>query len=386
MKYSHKQLTVADIILRRLSGADLSQEEESCLSQWLGEKEENRLYLDRLQNSISLDDFDNTVGQFDIPAIWKRIDGSIWLRRTRKRRSRAFVAASVAAAVLVGAVVFRFSGGDDKAIVSRYAYPELTISGGETFVLDNKEHKTILEQKGVYVQENNSLSLENLHISGRSTAGNVFVSLAVPQGGDYSMTMPDGSGVRLNSRSKIRFASDFGKGTREVWLDGEGYFNVAKDENIPFIVHSGGITTRVLGTSFNVNAFAYQNSILVTLVEGSLEVGSNDGSVILEPGEQSVFDTGTGALAKHEVDTSIHTAWLEGKLYFVGYKLEDIVERLQQWYDFEMVYASDDIRRMRFSGTINKNNALNDLFVFLEETGSIRFSIEGTTVNAYKVK
>lgn len=159
-----------------------------------------------------------------------------------------------------------------------------------------------------------------------------------PSGEFYTVTLPDGTTVKLNARSEFHFPTHFASDVREVYLKGEAYFNVHHDPAHPFIVKTDRLEAKALGTSFNVRAYASERTS-VTLVEGKLEVTCGQGkSVMLRPDEQAAM-TADGQMTTSSTDTYQYTEWQNGVFYFDDVPLSDILKELGRWYNVSVEVA-----------------------------------------------
>ena len=208
----------------------------------------------------------------------------------------------------------------------------------------------------------------------------------VPAGNRTNIQLPDGTSVWLNANTSLRYPMAFAENSREIMLDGEAYFEVAKDVSAPFHVYVKGGEVTVLGTSFNISAYKEDVAWQTTLVSGRVQVEADDRMVVMKPTEQYSVDRHTGEGVLKEVDTELYTSWVDGKFYFNAYAFEDIVKKLERWYDFTMNYQDEEIKRMHFSGTINKHRPLNEVLQFLEKTTDIHFEISGKNITVSKIK
>lgn len=210
--------------------------------------------------------------------------------------------------------------------------------------------------------------------------------LQVPMGGFYKLELSDGSRVWLNAGSELRFPVSFVGNERNVYLKGEGYFEVAKDETRCFNVHLNQATVTVLGTSFNINAYPDEKKISTTLVNGAVRFRTeqNRQNVVLEPGRQCIMDIATGQTLVREVDTRIYTSWVTGRFVFRFMNLEAIIRQLQRWYDFEISYLSPEIKEYEFQGVIQRDSKIEDVFKAIELTTEVRFKINGRQVTVEK--
>ncbi len=247
------------------------------------------------------------------------------------------------------------------------------------------------EHQGVYSSENAGVEIVNDTVTGKVSYhvnetgmedSLVFNTLIVPKGGEYSLELPDGTVVWVNSESSLRFPEKFTSNRREVFLEGEAYFEVKKDANRPFYVHTEAGKVRVLGTAFNVCAYSNDRFWQTTLVEGSVMIKQEEKEVLLKPNEQYQIDVRTGKAGLREVLPELYTSWRDGKFYFKAYTFEELVEKLERWYDFKMFYMNEEIKTRRFSGVVNKYQPLEEMFKFLQMTSDVQFNVKGNVVTA----
>ena len=247
------------------------------------------------------------------------------------------------------------------------------------------------EHQGVYSSENAGVEIVNDTVAGKVSYhvnktgmedSLVFNTLIVPKGGEYSLELPDGTVVWVNSESSLRFPEKFTSNRREVFLEGEAYFEVKKDANRPFYVHTEAGKVRVLGTAFNVCAYSNDRFWQTTLVEGSVMINQEEKEVLLKPNEQYQIYVRTGKAGLREVLPELYTSWRDGKFYFKAYTFEELVEKLERWYDFKMFYMNEEIKTRRFSGVVNKYQPLEEMFKFLQMTSDVQFNVKGNVVTA----
>jgi transmembrane sensor len=200
------------------------------------------------------------------------------------------------------------------------------------------------------------------------------MSLQTPNGGTYQINLSDGTKVWLNAASTLKFPSDFaGLKNREVELDGEAYFEVAKNKTQPFKVKSRGQVVEVTGTHFNINCYSNEPSVKTTLLEGSVNVNE----YTIKPGQQSMLSA--SGMRIFQVDTDTETAWKDGEFVFNGEDLESIMRKVSRWYDVDVVYQSSP-KKLHFDGEILRSSSINAVLKTLEETGDVKFKTEGRTI------
>lgn len=201
--------------------------------------------------------------------------------------------------------------------------------------------------------------------------------LKIPRGGQYTITLPDGTKVWINADSELKFPTYFSGTERRVELKGEAYFEVAKNKDMPFKVVSGDQMVEVLGTHFNVNSYKNEGKIVTTLLEGSIKVykTSKMQSAILKPGQQSIM---SDEIEVKSALTEQATAWKDGLIAFKDADIEDIMRQLIRWYDIEVVYEGIMPNRL-FTGKVSREANLSQILKLLEKS-RIHFKIEGKTI------
>lgn len=218
--------------------------------------------------------------------------------------------------------------------------------------------------------------------------------------------LPDGSTVWLNGGSKLVYAEGFNVQNRKVAFRGEGYFDIKKDEDRPFVIDAGGATIKVLGTIFNLRAYEEEERVETSLIEGKVELtmaSSPKAPILLTPGKKlSIYKNGDRmpdvpdklqqiplensdvavlTVAKTaEGETEVNDAlWKNNKLVFDGDHLDIIASKLQKWYDVRVTLADTTLRGLKFSGVF-EDMSLDAVLQTLEYTGSLRYQVSGNTV------
>ena len=173
----------------------------------------------------------------------------------------------------------------------------------------------------------------NYQVEDTSTcAETTYNEITVPRGGEYKVTLSDGTRIWVNSESYIRFPVVFQGDERRIWVAGEVFLEVAKDAERPFIVNTEKLDVKVLGTRFNVRAYPDEKCVQTTLVEGCVQVDNSRGEVaVLHPSEQLVYDVRDGNHEVREVDTELYVSWKDGVYVFVSQRLEDIMSLISKW-------------------------------------------------------
>lgn len=209
----------------------------------------------------------------------------------------------------------------------------------------------------------------------------LFNTIAVPRGGFYQLSLADGTLVWLNASSSLRFPVSFVGAERLVELEGEGYFEVAKDASRPFIVRTGEADVKVLGTHFNVSAYTAE-TWKTTLVEGRVEVKNSHDQALLKPGNQAIVDNG----AHHfrmltDADLQEATAWKDGYFQFNEAPVISIMQQVSRWYDVDIEYK-DSLPTSHFNGRIDRGIPLSGVVNALKQ-GGIKCAIDRNRLVVY---
>lgn len=211
-----------------------------------------------------------------------------------------------------------------------------------------------------------------------------YHTILTPRGGQYEIELPDGSKVWLNSASSLRFPSSFTGTQRNVELTGEGYFEIAGNPRMPFIVNVKTLTgeeqtVRVLGTQFNIMAYPEEQRIRTTLLQGGVQISRKEMTATLTPGKQAVFDSAHLHFKLTQVDTRQVVAWKNGLFEFDHTDLTTIMRQLARWYDIEVIYRTSP-DKTPLGGSISRNLQLPEVLALLEAQGINHFKIEGRKV------
>lgn len=294
----------------------------------------------------------------------------------------------------------------------------LTLADGTTIVLDDRGNGELAQQGNTAISKTGDGTLVYREGDKRKTDRDASAALlntvATPRGGQYQLTLPDGTRVWLNAASSLRFPAVFNNEERVVELEGEAYFEVAKrvktgnttlkqgrGERLPFIVKTGGQVVEVLGTHFNINAYRDESWTRTTLLEGSVRVTANTASPapaafaasgmskVLVPGQQSRISSSPAANESNkrailidDVDTDEAVAWKNGMFEFNNSDIRSIMRQLERWYGVEA--DMEGMPEKRFNGIIPRDVKLSQVLLMMEKTSGIKFRIEGRRISMVK--
>lgn len=261
-----------------------------------------------------------------------------------------------------------FVAGNNKA--------QLTLSNGQRIDLSHLHAGIVIDEHVAYDDGTRLFGQEAID-------EHATLVLSTPRGGQYQITLSDGTKVWLNAESKLIYPHQFAEGTRSVELEGEAYFEVAYQANSPFVITTSREKIEVLGTHFNVNSYSADQSSTVALLEGKVKVSLEDKvSEILRPGQQSVVSNGSMEVQTVNVEEIV--AWKNGEFMFNNETLDRIMLKLSRWYDLDISVAPE-LRDVKIWGSISRYENFNQVLNLLKMTDDrIRLDIEGRRVKLVK--
>ena len=271
--------------------------------------------------------------------------------------------------LLVAEVMLEIEAGTPRAV--------LLMEQGERIDLSLLAGDTILNKGDVRIRLDSSKSVTYERVTG-TPAKIEYNTIIVPRKGEYQLILADGSKVYLNSESRLRFPTRFEGKERRVYLEGEGFFQVAKDAAKPFIVHCEKYAVRVLGTTFNISAYRNDEVSMTTLVEGRVNIECGNTVVALTPGLMAAV--ADSKVTTREVNVESYISWTRDQFSFSEERLEDLLKKISRWYDVEIFFSNESVKKVRFTGAIVKFKPLDDLVRMIESTSQVRFSVKGKTI------
>lgn len=288
------------------------------------------------------------------------------------------IAAGLVIAFAVGSLIQQRDNGllnDDGYGVASTIMPgtnkaTITVNGAD-FQLDTTQRELVLSADGFYYGDGTLLT---------ATGAQRSIAVKTPLGGQYQLTLADGSKVWLNAGSELRYTEGFGKANRTLDLQGEAYFEVAKNEEIPFIVHTNEQEIRVLGTAFNISAYSDEPLLKTTLQEGSLTVSTDRQKLVLKPNQQTVLNKKAKKMATQDVNAAAVIAWKDGIFDFHGMNLEECLRIIARWYKLDVVYR-EKIPSILLGGKMSRGVKLSTFLAFLEAN----FNIHGEVTADHKL-
>lgn len=381
-----KNFRIAEWLAARFTGT-ATDEDERELREWEGEDEWRRRFVGRVLDRENFERNEKELAHYPSGEAWERVKGRLGADGRRTEMWRWMVrCAAVLVLLLAGGVVCWWLGTDEEETVRPTRYKimaggtgaRLTTGDGEVIDIVAGQCFEQRETDGTLVRADSAGITYRRDTTGRDTT--VWNTMETLTGMEYTLALADGSRVYMNAETRITFPVDFRGVERRVRLEGEAYFEVAKDASKPFVVETGDVEVRVLGTEFNVRAYKDDEKMTTTLTEGKVVVVMPQGKQVIRPNEQLIFDRRNGCFECRKVDASVYSAWKNGWLVFENETLESIMDGLQSWYGVSVFYSSDTVRTYRFTGNLERYDDFYRIVQMIEDVSDVKIQINGKCV------
>lgn len=364
----------------------LSIEEEELLLAWRKEAEQHEMAYQYAMNKTDWYTDLQTLETIDVNKAVDSVLERILRTESKKMKPRYWWRyAGVAAAVLLVllSVLWKYREtaveivpGGNKAI--------LKLADGTSLQLSEGQHELVISDELLY---GDGSGLEGVTKEQRADA---MMEIVTPKGGEYTVILADKTKIILNAASKLRFPKVFSMRERLVELEGEAYFEVNKtltpaQQPQPFLVKTKQQTVQVLGTQFNISAYAEDKSTYTTLVEGKVAVSAEHRGAKVQqliPGQQAI-NNGTGAIEVKAVDVFNYTSWTKNQFVFASEPLGAAMQKLARWYDMEYVFEKESLKNERIEGILPRYASLEELLELMKESLNLRFRVVGKQVYIY---
>lgn len=373
-------------LLATVHFSEWTEQEHVLITYWLAEDVRNQEVYNAILRQKNVASDLELFASFDKEQAWAKHASLMSQVQDTSVRSITFnwkvlgyVAASIA--VVLGAVLFSVRTDtvvQDRPIAAIQPGANeatLRLADGTVVPLRSDQEGLLIGEELTYEDGKKVLATLNLSVSS--------FEINTPRGGQYRMTLPDGSKVWLNAETKLAYHEDANE--RNIYLDGEAYFEVkrkykaASNTLKPFQVHIDQQKISVLGTHFNVKSYKVDRKSYTTLLEGSVRVDSDKQNQTLAPGEQAVLQQ--KKLAKRTVDVSTVMAWKEGDFVFYAERLDEILRQVGRWYDVDFTIESERLQAERFEIMVPRFAQLEELLDLLQRTGKLKFSYKDRMIN-----
>ncbi|WP_187774853.1 FecR domain-containing protein [Pedobacter sp. BS3] len=379
-------------LLEKYRDKSISYEEYLELFEYIGNKEYKKAIFEIMDQRYRTLNPDADVHDIDWDNMYRQIAHENGHGKNSFWRPLRYLAAAVTL-IIISYSIHKFyirnsvKGTENQVAVTDVApgsdKATLTLSDGSRLEL-NENKKGELAEQGVtrinqvsgaitYVPENTDVTAQDV----------MFNTLTTPRGGKYHVVLSDGSKVWLNAESSLTFPAHFSGPQRKVILTGEGYFEVAKNKEMPFIVEVGDAQVKVLGTHFNIMAYQDEKVLKTTLLEGSINFSRNNQNRVIAPGQQVQYTVDKQGFTIYKADMEAAMAWKNGLFVFNDTRIDDIMKSIQRWYNVDVVYNNDK-PDISYTGVIPRSANLSKVLTVLESAGNVKFEIKGNMVTCSK--
>lgn len=365
---------------------EISDAEKERLNEWLDGEERHRQLFRELCDRQKVQEEVEQYALFDTEQAWLSLEQAMDRTLSRKKIWRLWQAYAAGVMLIIGVGLFWLyrtepAGtvvAEQKSIMPGETTAILVLENGQEIVLQGMKDTCLVLGKGEVLRVNREEELTyDVTVWQGGPERHI---LKVPRGGEYKITLDDGTEVWMNSASELSYPVHFTGLERRVRLSGEAYFQVARNEHMPFIVETKGMDIRVLGTVFNVMAYADESKSVVTLVEGKVQVQSAEEQtgVILQPGEQVAV--GKEGMTVRQVNTKFATSWIHDRFAFEHEKMEEVMRKLARWYNVDFIFVNPDRKQKSFTGSLPKYADVSKVLKIMEMTTNVRFEVKGETI------
>ncbi|MCM4151917.1 DUF4974 domain-containing protein [Arenibacter sp. N53] len=367
-----------DLISKYLSG-NATEEEVSLIFQWIDDSPANKKAFIQFKKTWAF----RAKSDEDCEIAWQELESKL-VNNKPKSRFSGFIkyAAILVLLVGIGSYLNQQKSDSELPVIDKNTIT-LDLGNGNIQVITEKEESAILDKNGKVVgkQQGRVLSYKDVANEVVSTAP-IYNELTIPYGKTFKLILSDGTTVHVNAGSSIKYPVKFIEGTkREVFLDGEAFFDVTKDANHPFVVNVNDLNVRVLGTKFNVSSYPEEENVNTVLVEGSVALHSEDSeftsanTIVLEPGYKGEWNLKSKATSISQVDTKMYTSWVEGRMVFRNTPFKIIRKKLERHYNVS-IRNNNQILEERTYNAVFDVESIEQVLRTLNEIYSIEYIID----------
>lgn len=365
---------IVRILYKSIFGEILTQAESAELQQWRSQSPYNEEVWGKVSDRAKLGQALGQVYDSDREKLWGKV---LQHRQPKTMPFRKIFRYAAAIILAAGTCTYLWLQRSPQPAMQMAQSQEvlpgsnkavLTLSDGSSVLLDSTGKQVILQGQ-TNIQQNNGQLLYTAKESDQIASYN---TLTTPRGGQFIITLPDGSRVWLNAASSLRYPTAFNGANRMVELKGEAYFEVSHAAT-PFLVKAERMQVEVLGTHFNVMAYADEKTIRTTLLEGAVKLSTGLSGTVIQPGEQGELDAASNMVRVSPANTEETVAWKNGYFWFSKADLPSVMRQLSRWYDIEIIYEGK-IEDRQLTGKFYRNYNLSQVLSILE-ANNIHFKI-----------
>lgn len=331
---------------------------------------------------------DEGLSSEDRMELWSKIEEAIYHRRRKTVSLSLFVRYVAVVAILFTAIYYISTNisfrkeVDYSSILSDTKLPDGALEN-VTVILGDKE-KIEIEDKDVQVShdEQGNMRVNKKKIDLPESSSHEYNQLIVPYGKTTQITLSDGSNIWANSGTKLVYPVVFASDKREIYVEGEIYLEVVRNEKHPFVVKTDMTEVNVLGTSFNVSAYKNDKQQFVTLVTGSVAIKTTDkkNTTVIKPNQLYTFEKESHSARLQEVDVNEYICWKDGFLIFHNKSLAEVLKKIERYYNVVLIFDPVEISKVTVSGKLDLKSDINETFRIISITASIVYEKEENVI------
>lgn len=380
----HKCIDIANKIAKHILKTDSVQNNEE-LKQWLNKNPQNENLWKELNQIENFEKYQNKIKQYPIEERWKYIEKKL----SKGQKKSIFISKWMQYAAIIitifgisGSIYYHISRNDNNIqdFPAGTNTARLILSNNQIITLSTDSKCIYNELKGVrIIQEQNGIT----YIPHKNVSDTLIENqIQTLRGMEYHITLSEETEIFMNAESHLKYPILFKGNSRIVSFHGEAYFNVAKNEECPFIIKIDDQELMVLGTSFNLRAYKDEPTIQVTLETGIVKMNNH----LLHPGEQLTYNKIDKSITIKQVNTEEYIAWHNGKFLFRNERLEDIVKTLARWYNFEYEFINENIKNIRIGAYFERYKSMQPILNMLKKTELVDISVEDKVIKFNAIK
>jgi len=364
-----------NLLIEKFLKEKLTVQEEDVLCKWLLEDKKNEETLKKA--IVSFEQENRTTKEFDFKSAFEKL--SIRIKKEEKQTlhfSKNLFKYAASIAILISTSYFLLR--KDSSKITR---TESIVANIET---DLREKIVITSDNGKSLQIDGSKKALSYLNTENAKGSLIYNTINIPRGKVFKLILSDSTVVWLNADTQLKYPEKFlnNSETRSVFLDGEAYFEVAHNENKPFLVHTPKVHVNVLGTKFNISSYANEQHVKTTLVDGSvrvLDAKNQKNMMMLTPQYQASFNSEDNQFVSKKVDTFLYTSWMEKKIVFQSTPFNELLRKIERAYKVEIENNNTKIRNEIFTGQFDVEN-IEIIFEALSTTMYFEYEISGNKI------
>ena len=370
-------------ILASLFTHSSTPEEEKNYRAWLDENPEHQKIADRILNKETYEENSRLIKSFSSQKAWEKVYPLLGGNQSGTvfswKKSLKYAALIILLLVPTSYFIYHWISEETISDITPGTLGgELILSDGKSFNLsdnnlpENAVRAFVIDSKGINYQIP----------ANKPQVKEIQNTLRTLQGMECLITLSDGTRVHLNAETRLTYPVCFSSKERIVQIEGEAYFDVAPDKEHPFIVKTSHTSIRVTGTSFNVRAYADEDTESTTLISGTVRINSGNEEFELVPNQHYTYNKNTGTNTVANVNTDLYTSWESGSFIFLNVPLENVMSYLSKWYGFQYSFEDEAAKQVRIGAYLNRYANMNPIIDMITELNLVNIKQRAASMSS----